>query len=440
LLCVLPDRNVELSEVENRMLSSGYTPTILLRKMIQRDVNITLPKFNIQFDMEMSPTLQKVISIVLFQLYLPNYLQFELFCVCWYNSIQLLQMGIRNLFTNEADLSGMSSSSRSATLKVSSVYHQCTIEVNEGGSEASAASGKCHLNNLLCFVIKNCVKILLGLEITPLSGGFGNHFGPIEFRADRPFLIYLIDRENYNIPLIIGRVYNPLQGKYTNVNQHQDSVEKTAVKAERHSPAKVSAALIQRTEFQPTRPFPQFIQESDQVIYPQKPSYYYNSVKQFANRYFSHSPPVKHLHTTPVVFPEDNFDGHHWKREIGNSTSLPEVSSTTVTSSTLENEDVDTRLKDPLWFNKPTAPEVIIPLNPPVSNHRPAIVRPQSTSIPEKPSSTSGQPFSSTIPPNIFFALPTAPNPSPVFPINQANNGWNQKEQNIDTLHQTITT
>ncbi|EFX77807.1 hypothetical protein DAPPUDRAFT_53805, partial [Daphnia pulex] len=108
LLCVLPDRNVELSEVENRMLSSGYTPTILLRKMIQRDVNITLPKFNIQFDIEMSPTLQK--------------------------------MGIRNLFTNEADLSGMSSSSRSATLKVSSVYHQCTIEVNEGGSEASAAS------------------------------------------------------------------------------------------------------------------------------------------------------------------------------------------------------------------------------------------------------------------------------------------------------------
>lgn len=340
-------------------------------------------------------------------------------------------MGIRNLFTNEADLSGMSSSSRSATLKVSSVYHQCTIEVNEGGSEASAASGKCHLSNLLCFVIKNCVKILLGLEITPLSGGFGNHFGPIEFRADRPFLIYLIDRENNNIPLIIGRVYNPLQSKYTNVDQHQDSAEKTAVKAERHSPAKVSAALIPRTEFQPTRPFPQFIQESDQVIYPQKPSYYYNSVKQFANRYFSHSPPVKHLHTTPVVFPEDNFDGHHWKREIGNSTSVPEVSSVTVTSSTLENEDVDTRLKDPLWFNKPTAPEVIIPLNPPVSNHRPAIVRPQSTSIPEKPSSTSGQPFSSTIPPNIFFALPTAPNPSPVFPINQANNGWNQKEQNI---------
>ena len=50
-------------------------------------------------------------------------------------------MGIRNLFTNEADLSGMSSSSRSAMLKVSNIYHQSNIEVNEGGTEASAASG-----------------------------------------------------------------------------------------------------------------------------------------------------------------------------------------------------------------------------------------------------------------------------------------------------------
>ena len=50
-------------------------------------------------------------------------------------------MGILNLFTNEADLSGMSSSSRSAMLKVSNIYHQSNIEVNEGGTEASAASG-----------------------------------------------------------------------------------------------------------------------------------------------------------------------------------------------------------------------------------------------------------------------------------------------------------
>lgn len=56
----MPDRNKELSELESDMINYGYTPTILLRKMIQRDVNITLPKFNIQFDMEMTSTLQKV--------------------------------------------------------------------------------------------------------------------------------------------------------------------------------------------------------------------------------------------------------------------------------------------------------------------------------------------------------------------------------------------
>lgn len=262
-------------------------------------------------------------------------------------------------------------------------------------------------------------------------GGFGNHFGPIEFRADRPFLFYLIDRENNNIPLIIGRVYNPLQSQNTNLNQHQDSVEQTMLKAERPSPVKV------RPEFPPTyntHPLPQFIQEDDQVIYPQKPSYfnYYNSVKQTANRHFSHSPPIKRLHTAPVIFQEENFDGHRWKRD--NATTLPDVTSTTV-KSTEKNEDVDTRLKDPLWFNKPTAPEVIIPINSPESNRkpidssRPVINRPQLTSTTE--SVTSKPLLSSTIPPNIFFALPIAPNASPTISVNQVNNAWNQNEQNI---------
>lgn len=51
-------------------------------------------------------------------------------------------MGIHTLFTEEADLSGMSSSSRSALLKVSNTFHQSIIEVNEEGSEATVATGK----------------------------------------------------------------------------------------------------------------------------------------------------------------------------------------------------------------------------------------------------------------------------------------------------------
>jgi serine protease inhibitor len=51
-------------------------------------------------------------------------------------------MGAKSLFSNNADFSGMiSNGTSSPALKVSHVYHQSTFEVNEGGSEASAASG-----------------------------------------------------------------------------------------------------------------------------------------------------------------------------------------------------------------------------------------------------------------------------------------------------------
>ncbi len=59
-------------------------------------------------------------------------------------------MGIQDLFSNEADLSAMSSSAGVNRLRVSNVFHQATLEVNEGGSEASAASGD-QPNH--CFVI-----------------------------------------------------------------------------------------------------------------------------------------------------------------------------------------------------------------------------------------------------------------------------------------------
>ena len=67
-------------------------------------------------------------------------------------------MGIRNLFTNEADLSGMSSSSRSAMLKVSNIYHQSNIEVNEGGTEASAASGILPLDKQKILYLSICER------------------------------------------------------------------------------------------------------------------------------------------------------------------------------------------------------------------------------------------------------------------------------------------
>ncbi|KAI9552162.1 hypothetical protein GHT06_022499 [Daphnia sinensis] len=407
LLCVLPDRNKKLSDVENHMLSSGFTPTTMLRRMIHRDINITLPKLKMKFGAEMSHVFRK--------------------------------MGIRNLFTHEADLSGMSSDS--SMLRVSSIYHQSTLEVNEGGSEASAATG---------------------LEVTPLMGGAGSYIGPMEFRADRPFLVYLIDRENDNIPLIMGRVSNPLQNQTPNLNRHYNSNVPSMAKTEQNNPNTFTKtdsgrtkfiAELARSEFRPPllKPFPsaQFIEEDDQIIYPQKPSHinYYKSVKHFVNRYSSHFPRVSDMHT-PIVFPDQDFDERRWKRELHNLTALPDVVST-VAPSTSENEAISTRLRDPLWFNKPTLPEVIIPINspepdskPPTSFYRPAnnfAPSPESSAGPELPTVTmkpeelsplTGHTSSFALTPNIFFAPTIAPKPSLGFAAGNVNNAWNQNEQN----------
>lgn len=407
LMCVLPDRNKKLSDIESYMLSSGYTPTTMLRRMIHRDINITLPKFKMQFGAEMSHVFRK--------------------------------MGIRNLFTHEADLSGMSSDS--SMLRVSSIYHQSTLEVNEGGSEASAATG---------------------LEVIPLMGGAGIYIGPMEFRADRPFLIYLIDRENDNIPLIMGRVSNPLQQQTPNLHRHYDSSDPSMVKAEQSNQntftktdsgrTKLIAELA-RPEFRPIlKPFPstQFIGEDDQIVYPQKPSYinYYKSSKHFASRYFSHIPRVPDKHTA-IVFPDQDFDERRWKRQLRNLTALQDVVSTAAPS-TSENEAISTRLKDPLWFNKPTLPEVIIPINspepdgkPPTSFYRPANnfapspesfsgpVLPTVTTKPEELTPLTDQTSSSALMPNIFFAPTIAPKPSLGFATGNVNNAWIQNEQNV---------
>ena len=57
---VLPNRDNGLNDLERALMNLNYTPTTLLRKMIQRDVNITLPRFQVKYNVEMSAVLQKV--------------------------------------------------------------------------------------------------------------------------------------------------------------------------------------------------------------------------------------------------------------------------------------------------------------------------------------------------------------------------------------------
>ncbi|XP_006025545.1 alpha-1-antitrypsin-like [Alligator sinensis] len=89
----------------------------------------------------------------------------------------LMKMGITDVFTNSADLSGITGT---PDFKVSKVVHKAMVNVDERGSEAAAATA---------------------VEIMPLS------FPPrIEFKS--PFLMLIFDRVT-NSTLFIGKIMNP---------------------------------------------------------------------------------------------------------------------------------------------------------------------------------------------------------------------------------------
>ncbi|XP_072193048.1 alpha-1-antitrypsin-like [Excalfactoria chinensis] len=107
------------------------------------------------------------------QLYLPK------FSISGHYEITniLSKMGIVDVFTNRADLSGITGDPE---LKVSKAFHKASLEVNERGTEAAeAASPK-----------------MMALSLAP----------SIEF--NRPFLMLIFDRDT-NSTLFIGKISNP---------------------------------------------------------------------------------------------------------------------------------------------------------------------------------------------------------------------------------------
>uniref|UniRef100_A0A7M4E6J3 Ovalbumin-like n=1 Tax=Crocodylus porosus TaxID=8502 RepID=A0A7M4E6J3_CROPO len=91
----------------------------------------------------------------------------------------LSSLGMTDLFTQSADLSGISTGKN---LAVSEVIHKSHVEINEEGTEAAAATG---------------VTIVLM-----------SHVFPIKFKADHPFLFF-IHHKKTNLILFYGRFSSP---------------------------------------------------------------------------------------------------------------------------------------------------------------------------------------------------------------------------------------
>ncbi len=91
----------------------------------------------------------------------------------------LPDMGMPRAFSNKAEFSGMTGDD---TLKIDKVIHKAMIEVQEGGTEAAAATA---------------VVMIEKTSIDPEE--------PRVFKADRPFLFFIKDNQ-YNSILFMGRV------------------------------------------------------------------------------------------------------------------------------------------------------------------------------------------------------------------------------------------
>ena len=211
-------------------------------------------------------------------------------------------------------------------------------------------------------------------------GGVGKYFGPMEFRADRPFLFYLIDRDNENIPLFVGRVHNPLDSQIRADNKnsqiHPDPLPYNNNDKKFNGPPK--GGVIRHRPTHNNRP-QNFLKNPNQVIYPQEhelsPPYsfhphrrvsavdfIFSSSNPFKADRFSYQPPRHELYNDQIMFPEDDHNDR-FKRAMDQSSSSEHAK---------EEEVVDSRLKDPFWFSKPTVSEVIIPISnnapPPLTN------------------------------------------------------------------------
>ncbi|GBO29683.1 Serpin B4 [Araneus ventricosus] len=146
MLILLPNQRDGLQDLEESLTPERLDE--VQRRLYRTKVDVSLPKFKLQFEKELSPEVQA--------------------------------LGANQIFRNGADFSGMTSSRIAA---VSQVVHKAVIEVNEEGSEAAAVTG--------------IAIVAISYQETP------------QFRADHPFLFAILEKgSNSNMILFLGRVNN----------------------------------------------------------------------------------------------------------------------------------------------------------------------------------------------------------------------------------------
>lgn len=145
MVVVLPSEDTTLEDFELTFGAPGYFE--VMQGLGQKKVLVSLPRFRVETGFNM----EEVLS----------------------------DMGMPRAFTNRAEFRGMTGDD---TLKIDKVIHKAMIDVQEGGTEAAAATA-------VVMVQKTSIDIE----------------EPIRFKADRPFLFFL--KENgYDSILFMGRV------------------------------------------------------------------------------------------------------------------------------------------------------------------------------------------------------------------------------------------
>ncbi|NWH46051.1 A1AT protein, partial [Fregata magnificens] len=145
-LFVLPDEGT-MKQVEDALLKE--TVSNWMQSLEKRNIYLHLPKFSISSSYDVKSLFEK--------------------------------MGVTEVFTDDADLSGVAENS---LLKVSKAIHKATVDVSENGTEAAAVTV---------------------VELVPLIAPFPP---PPHIRFNRPFLMMIVDKTTRGI-LFMGKIVNP---------------------------------------------------------------------------------------------------------------------------------------------------------------------------------------------------------------------------------------